>query len=287
MRLLHGYHGNGEGDFVPTPHPPSYYVYGAGGSAYYGPENESDGLTLDGIWSSRTMSVGAWEPLLRKDADRVAAMGLRRIAYEGGPSLDRTGKGESVKAQAWGDPRMKTAVLDHHDAWSANGGDLLVYFTAAHDYQWGFTQDIYDLDTQKLRAIDELRTRPRVPLRHGSLVPASVPGKAFAFTARGWDRSGAGSLDLAAGDANERLVWASYTFRSESSAPRSVVLRCSGGSGAQVSVYWDGVLLGTKEVVRGAGGSLPFGKVNADPGLHGLVVRARKGGFALNEVRVE
>lgn len=287
LRLLHGYYGNGEGDYVAEPHPPSYHVFGAGGSAYYNPENDSPSLTADGIWSSGTMSIDRWVPLLRKDADRIAAMGLRRVAYEGGPSMDRTGKSEGVKANAWGDPRMRSALLDHHDAWSAYGGDLLVYFTAVHDYQWGFTQDIYDLDTQKLRAVDELRGRPRAPPRYGTAIPGGADGKAFGFSSRGWDRPGPGAQSYSSGDANERFTWASYTFRADALSRRSVVVRVSGGSGAKVAVYWDGVLLGKKSAPRGSRAPIDFGPVEAAPGLHGLVVRAVEGSFSLDDVRLD
>lgn len=287
MRLLQGYYNNGEGEFVAKPRPPSYHLYGAGGSAYYGPENASPVLTPDGIWTSQTMSVAKWEPFLRKDADRVAAMGLRRVAYEGGPSFDKTGKSEEVKARAWGDPRMKGAVLEHHDAWSAFGGDLLVYFTAVHDYQWGFAQDVHDLDTPKVQALDELRTRPRAPIRHGAAIPGALDGKAFAFSSRGWDRPGSGAQTYASGDANERFAWASYTFRSSTPASRSVKLTISGGVGSEVAVYWDGVLVGKQSVPRGNSAVLGFGSVKAGLGLHGVVVRAVSGKFAVDAVRVE
>ena len=52
-RLLQGYYNNGEGSFVATPHPPSYYFYGAGGSGYDGPKNDDPTLTLDGISAGR------------------------------------------------------------------------------------------------------------------------------------------------------------------------------------------------------------------------------------------
>lgn len=287
MRLLHGYHNNGEGDFVAMPHPPGYHVYGAGGSGYYGPENDSPGLTIDDVWTSGTMSVARWEPLLRADADRVASMGLRRVAYEGGPSLDRTGKSEDVKARAWGDPRMRTAMLEHHDAWSAHGGDLLVYFTAAGNYQWGFTPDVYDLDTPKLRALEDLRTRPRAPLRHGTPVPGALPGKAFAFSSRGYDRPGTGSQAFTSGDAGGRFVWGSYTFRADGPSRRTVKLRILGGGGSEVAVYWDGVLIGRMPIQRGGSSPLVFGPVDLTPGLHGVVVRAVSGNFSLDEIRVE
>lgn len=287
IRLLHGYFNNGEGSFVARPRPPGYYVYGAGGSGYYNPDNHSRSLTLDDIWSSQSMAIANWAPALRHDADRAAAIGAKRVAYEGGPSLDRTGASEAVKAQAWGDPRMKAAVIDHHDAWSASGGDLLVYYTAAHDYQWGFAQSVYDLATPKLQAIDELRARPRAPTTHGTPVPGTAEGNAFAFSSRGWDRPGSGRRDYSSGDANQRFVWASYTFRTSETQSVRVQLRASGASGARVAAYWDGTLLGSREVGRGTRVVITFEPIQVGSGPHGLIVRAVAGSFTLDDVQVQ
>ena len=136
LRLLHGYYNNGEGDFVSDPHPPSYYFYGAGGAAYYNPDNNSGSLTVDNIWDSFSMSVATWSGSVMDQGFvpgvwNVAALGVKSVAYEGGPDMYYTGSGEAAKAAAWGDPRMADSVVGHHEAWSSFGGDVLVYFTAA------------------------------------------------------------------------------------------------------------------------------------------------------------
>jgi hypothetical protein len=48
---------------VATPHPPGYYIYGGGGSAYYNPDNSSDALSLSNIWTSSTFANAAWAPV--------------------------------------------------------------------------------------------------------------------------------------------------------------------------------------------------------------------------------
>ena len=286
LRLLHGYYNNGEGDYVPDPRPPSHYLWGAGGSAYYNPDNAADDLTLDTFWKSETMDVADWRPMLRADVDRVVAMGLHRIAYEGGPSLDKTGHGEAVKKAAWADPRMTEAILEHHDTWSAFGGELLMYYTAAHDHQWGFTQDINDLATPKIRALEALAKRPRAPITHGAPLPATVDGEAFAVSSRSWDRPGTGSRGFTAGPGQERFAWASYTLRADAPGRRQVVLEASSLLGGKVAAYWDGRLLGTHDLGFARHRTIPLGEVEAGPGLHGLIVRAVTGGFTVHTVSV-
>lgn len=284
-RLLHGYYGNGEGTFVADPHPPSYYFYGAGGSGYYGPDGADRALTLDGIWRSATMSPAAWAVDLRKDADWSAALGLRRVCYEGGPSFDDTGAGDAVKRAAWADPRMTAAVVANHDAWSSFGGDLLVYFQAVGDHQWGFVKDVLSPDTPKMRAIDALLASPRAPVTHGAAVPGTVEGGRFSVGSQNWRKPRAGGQELTAGNANTHFAWASYTLRSADRRRVAVELAVSGARRARIAAYWDGRFLGSIDVPGGSSRAT-LGEVEATPGLHGLIVRAASGSFVLDAVHV-
>jgi hypothetical protein len=285
VRLLQGYYNNGEGNFVATPRPPSAYFYGAGGSGYYNPDNASPTLTLSTIWDSMTMSVDRWREVLRRDADRAAAMGVRRVCYEGGPSLDSTGNGDAVKALAVRDPRMSDALVAHHEAWTAFGGDLFVFLTAVGDHQWGFTPDVQDLRTPKLQAIDLLRAAPRGVVTYGNPVPGVVEGNRFAFSSRGWDAPGPGRRPYARGPKN--FEWASYTFRGSDASRRTVALRVASASHARVAVYWDGALLGERVVPLRGPSLLALGTVDVAPGLHGLIVRAVEGEFVVDAVSLE
>ena len=67
---------------------------------------------------------------VEQDVDYSLAFGLRRIAYEGGPSLDSTGNSaeDANQAAAWADPRMEGVIASEQKAWNQAGGDLLVYF---------------------------------------------------------------------------------------------------------------------------------------------------------------
>ncbi|MCI0573641.1 MAG: hypothetical protein L0Y66_23120, partial [Myxococcaceae bacterium] len=286
IKLLHGYYNNGEGNYVSDPRPPSHYFYGAGGSAYYWPDIASPSLTLDSIWTSQTMSADAWlQGVLLRDSDIVAAAGLKRVAYEGGPSFDRTGNSEAVKAQAVDDPRMRTSVVEHHRVWTAAGGELLVYFTLAGDYRWGFSPDVLQTSSQKLQALEDVRAMAPVAVTHGTAIPGARAGAAWGMNAQGWGAPGTGSRTFASGVG--QFSWATYTFRAEVASTRTVHLEVgSASAGTEVAVYVNGVLQGRQPLPSGTA-NVSFPGAAVSPGLNGVIVRAVTGSFVLNQVRVE
>ena len=270
------------GNFVVIPHPPNYYFYGAGGSGYYGAAITVS--TLDALFADPGMTSAGFAPALRGDAGLVAAMGLKRTAYEGGPSLDKTlGVRDAISAQAVNDARMTTALVNMHNAWSSNGGELLVYYQATGDYQWGFTSDLYNLSTPKLLAIDALNAVQRTPLILGTPVPGNIAGNVPGVCSRGWGCNPIQPYDCFTADGS-KILWASYSFRSSGAATWTVNLSFANPSGnASAAVYVDGILVGTQTITGGAL-SFPAGTVGA--GLHGVVVRAVTGIFTLSSVTV-
>jgi hypothetical protein len=282
LEMMLNYYDNMGGHFVAVPHPPTYYFYGAGGSAYYSPSKTV--ATLDAFFDDPRMKQAGFAPDLQEDAYLVAAMGLKRVAYEGGPSLDscRCAR-DAVARRAVQDNRMTTAMVNLHNVWSENGGDLLVYYRSTDDYQWGFTPDIYDLSTPKLLAIDKLNAAPRrAPLTLGTAVPGRIAGTAADICSRRWKCSPIPNYDNFTADGS-RIMWASYTFRSASPAKWTVNLAVSGANDAVVGVYIDGALVGTQGT---PGGVLSFKGGEINPGLHGVIVRAVKGSFSLDALSV-
>ena len=281
-KLLLNYYNNMAGNFVATPHPPNYYFYGAGGSGYYNPANSV--ATLDALFADKGMTPAGFAPALQEDAKLVAAMGLKRVAYEGGPSLDKLGgPRDEIAPLAIADPRMTAAMIDMHNAWSSNGGELFVYYRATGDYQWGFTQDAYNLATPKLLAIDALNTAGRAPLTLGTQAPGSIGGNAADACSRGWSCSPIPRHDFFTADGS-KIIWASYTFRSSAAAPWKVKLELANASGnASVAVYVDGVLAGT---LSASGATLSFNAGTVGAGLHAVIVRAAAGSFAVKSVAV-
>ena len=149
------------------------YLYGAGGAGYYGVNNEpSDKTDLDGYFAQGNYPASQAVIDMGVDAVWAANYGLKRIAYEGGPSLDNFTEGTARAVNA--DSRMQDMIVKTHDAWSGQGGDLLVYYAVAGPAQWEFTPDITVTDTPKLRAIDQLRTQPRAPVTIGAALPGTM-----------------------------------------------------------------------------------------------------------------
>ena len=265
--------------------PPSYYIYGAGGSGYYNVTSPITITTLDQLFTSPDMLPAGFAPELQADVKYTAAMGVKRVAYEGGPSFDRTNNStiDGLYAQAVLDPRIKTAVVDMHNEWSAKDGDLLVYYRQTGDYQWGFTPNVYDLGTFKLAAIDTLNASSRAALTFGTLAPGAIAGSIADICSRGWGCNPIQSYDGFTADGS-KIIWASYSFRSTASSLWSVNLSfTSASANASVAVYVDGTLIGTQNT---AGGPLSFSAGTIGPGLHGVVVRAAAGAFSLNSVAV-
>jgi hypothetical protein len=278
-KMMLNYYNNMSGNFVATPHAPNYYFYGAGGSGYYNPSASVS--SLDALFADPGMTPAGFVPTLQDDAKLVTAMGLKRVAYEGGPSLDKTGGArDAVSAQAVNDSRMTTTLVNMHNAWSNSGGELLVYYQATGDYQWGFTSDLYNLSTPKLQAIDALNAVQHTPVILGTAVPGSVAGSAADTCSRGWGCSPISDNFTADGS---RVVWASYSFHSSGTANWMVNLSFTNASNASVAVYVDGVLVGTQATT---GGALSFNAGSVGAGLHGIIVRAVAGTFLLSSVAV-
>jgi len=283
MKMMFGYFDNGGGNFVSNPHPPSYYFYGAGGSGYYSPPDTV--ASVAALFSSPEMTPAGWAPSLRTDASIAIALGLKRVCYEGGPGLDTIyGPRDAISAQAVDDPRMTSTIVSMHNAWSSFGGDLFVYYQAAGDYQWGFTPNIYDLATAKLKAIDQLNTTPAAPISYGTPIPGSVAGNMASVCSIYGCPPVPNSRDFSAAPGGNNLNWASYPFLANDSLARNVVVSVSRGSGAQVAVYLDGVSLGT---LNAGQGDLVFSAGVVDPGLHGVIVRAVGGTFGVDQVAVQ
>jgi hypothetical protein len=263
LDYIEGYYG--------TSHPVSYYFYGGGGASYYGPTGD---YTIDSIWASGDMDTAVWAPKTWVDSQLCAIYGIHHIAYEGGPSFDNNGSHEDVKALAVNDARLEGNVVAHHNAWSNYGGELLMYFDLTHDYQWGFTYDVFDtLDTPKFRAIADINAAPRAALTHGSPVDVTIDGNSY--DAHSWsdNTSWMGtSLQLT----SDR--WAAYIFNIPRagayniSAVLSIVSTTNGGTAFIV----DGVVISTDDLT--ATPVTHTHSTNFSAGLHSLRLKATSAG---------
>jgi hypothetical protein len=263
-----------------TPHAPSYFLYGAGGSAYEDADwSKGANTTVDDVFNTMPLNFAQ---NLQSDLDWVSSFGLKRIAYEGGPSLDNLTANQSVPGSvleaAWNDPRMRTEMVANHNTWSANGGDLFMYFASTGDYHWGLTHDPFNLNTPKLQAINDLNAQPAVPVTYGKLAPLDLTTTDFRVPA------GQGTIaDMRANSLTQE--WNGALFRLDAAGDYDVRLTGTASSGGQVEVFVDGKSLGLVNVPSGGDTArIHVGTLAA--GEHGIVLRARSGSFGIGRVSV-
>lgn len=260
------------------PRPVNYYIYGGGGSAYYSPDLESNNLTQDSIWMSQAFNPDNWisgvgdEVGIEVDADLTAAYGIRRIAYEGGPGLDNTGASENVKEASVSDPRMKNLVVEHQRYWDNYGGDMLFYYLSTHDYQWGFTDNIFDLNTPKLQAINAIGAADKNPVTHGNRIPGVINGVDFNLTRPFWYDSNRLESD--------EVKWVSYTLNTARTGIYSFTVNLSGGG--QAEVFISGKAQGQ---VSSNGIAGPY-SIQLDKGLNGIFVQRISGTVIVDSIEV-
>ena len=270
MHMLVDYYGNP--DRVATPHLPNYYVYGIGGSGYYGPTDES---SVNAIFS--TMGSG-FVPALQSDANWALAFGLKRIAYEGGPSFDTTGDAtkDANLASAWSDSRMTQVMIDLHNAWSQNAGDLLVYFSLVGNYQWGFMADVLTPSHPKMNGILSLNAAARSAPTYGAPIPGTLAASS-ASVPPGWAGGGTDMVNRS---------WLGFPVHVSTQGVFNVVLNASSAAGAQAEVLIDGNSIGTV-TVPGGSDSAALTTPSLSVGSHGIVVRNTAGTFSLNQIKVQ
>ncbi|MFM8410685.1 MAG: fibronectin type III domain-containing protein, partial [Alphaproteobacteria bacterium] len=145
-------------------------LWGAGGSGYWGATNMVSAVP-DQFFASGNIPDATSLRDFSTDSVWTGNYGLRQIAYEGGPGLSFSGADNRTLNA---DPRMKDAVEAVHDAWSAVGGDLLVYYTLRGPTEWEFTPAIANAATPKLLALDALQARPRGPVTIGAALPGRI-----------------------------------------------------------------------------------------------------------------
>lgn len=153
-----------------TVRPVSDFLYGGGGSAYYHVINSDPDPNI--FFATTNWPEPGFGPAIQNDAVWMGNYGLKRLAYEGGIELGSKvalTNPQSLVLNA--DPRMRDVVNGYHNVWSANGGDLLLYYTCRGPAAWEFTPTYNQFDSPKLLAVDDIRTAAnRTPSTAGAVV---------------------------------------------------------------------------------------------------------------------
>jgi hypothetical protein len=267
---------------VAVPKPPKYYFYGLGGSGYYSPKNPT---SPNAVFADLSNTID-WTKSLQQDADYAAAFGLKRIAYEGGPSLEGGSITDPTRPTYRNDPRMKAAMVQAHDNWSANGGDLLTYFTLTGESPWGFVPDVWDATAPqqnlKFQAMDALNTQPRARVTYGVLIPAVLDAAQYNAPPQGLIYN---STQL------KPEQWLSYSVRADQASLFKIQLKGNADiANGQIEVWVDGTAVGVVSlpqsgIIPSAGTSLEV-KASLTEGLHGIMIRSKTGTFNVAQVIV-
>ena len=145
-------------------------IWGGGGSAYYEAINNQSSLP-DSFFAADNYP----DPSVLKnwaiDSMWLKNYGLHHMSYEGGPGLSFT---DAANDTLNADARMQTMVEKYHDAWSAMGGELAIYYNLTGPSNWEFTPLITNSNTPKLNALTALAASPRAAVTLGAALPGSL-----------------------------------------------------------------------------------------------------------------
>jgi hypothetical protein len=279
LHFMEGYYNNPAQ--VRSPKPPNYYFYGIGGSGYYNPKSTASPDAAFADFSDRIR----WTAALQQDANYAAAFGLKRIAYEGGPSLEAPITDQTRPAYR-NDPRIKPNMMNVHDLWSAQGGDLMMYFTITGESAWGFVPDIWDAvnpqKNLKLQAIDSLSARPRAAVKYGTLLPAALDAQKFSIPPNNFADRRSGQIKPG--------QWFGYAARTNQPGVFQISLQASADQASQIEVWINGALLGLLDIPKrsllgGATQTQPL-SMRLEPGVQGILLRGKTGVVDVSQILV-
>jgi hypothetical protein len=271
--LLMGYYANSA--YVASPRLPNYFFYGAGGSGYY---SASDKSTVDQIFA--TMG-STFDSQLKSDADYTLTLGLKRIAYEGGPSQDTTGNTSQDAAQlaAWSDARFASVMTTQQVTWDQDAGDLLMYFSQASSqtgyYQWAFMTDVFTPSSPKMTGVANILAVNKSVSTYGASIPATIAGSSAAWPP-GYAYGGTNMSNHS---------WLGFPVKATVAKTYSITVTGTASSSGIAEIIFDGVSLGTVSVPS-SGNSAALVTPSLAIGSHGMMIRCSSGTFSFSNITV-
>jgi hypothetical protein len=266
----------------------SSYLYGAGGSGYYGVNSEpTDKADVNAFFAPGNYPATQNVKGMGVDSIWAANYGLKRIAYEGGPSLDNF---PDVNARALNaDSRMQDMVVKTHDAWSTQGGDLLVYYAMVGPSKWEFTPDTTNTGTPKLKAIDQLNLQPRAAVTLGQALPGTLVAIDLSdYKIReGYDYPATidGLACIAGNDAGE---WIAFPGHANGAFSGNLVVNGAAESATVLNVWINGVSKGQVTLAQDThlANSTTLSSVAIPAGLVVVRLEVLSGKFSLRSISI-
>jgi hypothetical protein len=296
LMFLHQYYNNGDGvSYVATPHPVSYYIWGAGVSFYCGPSDQSSVESIFGSWD-----VNAWARTgVEIDLAWAKTLGLAYFLYEGGPAFGDSAAG-SVIFNALLDDRIRQKTIEIHNVLEDYGWDGGSFYSVngfdesagGYGASWEYVPNIWDIDLRpKMQALDELNnTSIKRPVVYGNATGAAgflaaaytentnwvselhdkTAASVYFGRVESWDPSGLGYLVRSASAGNYRLR-----------------VQYSGGP-TTVQVIANGTIAGTFTLPAAAGATWSSDiVVGLGAGQNGVRLRNLGSDITLNRVIVQ
>lgn len=152
--------------------------YGAGGSAYY--DVDVNHSNFDALLAKSNYPDPVFLAYNKIDSTWAYNYGLRRVAYEGGMSLDMADSNykpifnsEQMKS-LMNDERLYDVMMKTHTAWEQTGGDDLVYYCLVGPESWALIHNTGDYSTPKMRAFNDIAGRKKARVTMGGKLPGTV-----------------------------------------------------------------------------------------------------------------
>jgi hypothetical protein len=272
LDFINNWFNNGDGILVSDPHPPKYYLYGCGGSHYTGdnPDQLTNGVS----------EISTFESYEEEETCIAKMYGLKRCAYEGGVWTS------AVNYQL---PRIKDAMIRYQQLWEKYDGDLLSYYvtTGGEDggAALGFTQNIFNLNTQKFNAYDDILNTTKKSATAGKVAPCVIEGADYSMNSTVWEHPAPGGAETFGGaQLDQRRTHKGYLVRVTEAGNYSISLNFANTTGAIVEIMVDGSII-AKETMSGSK-SIKY-IVALSKGLHGIRIRKYDNGeFILKSIEL-
>ncbi len=256
LAFLHNYYNNGDGGYVPEPHPVNYYFYGCGGSHYTGddPDAVREGYS----------EIEKFEAHEEEEACIARMYGLKRCAYEGGVWTD---------ANDYDLPRIEDAMVLYHQLWDKYDGDVLTYYVTTGGEEngraLGFTLDSFNLDTPKFNALNQICDTSKAEMTAGPTVPCRIEGADWSVTSVPWEHPAPAGKE-SFGHAQLQKPWHTYRgylFRTRTNRTIGITLEYQNVTDAYMEIMVDGIII-AKESLSGT--RSPRYTVSLSKGLHAI-----------------
>jgi hypothetical protein len=150
----------------------SNFLYGGGGSAYYGVINSSS-ANANSIFATGNYPDPIFSAAWATDSMWLYNYGIKHVAYEGGPGID--GFSDSAYGILNADARMETLVDAYQTDWDQQGGNELMYFfLGPSGPEWEFTPSITNVATPKFAALADIQATPKAAVTLGASLPGTL-----------------------------------------------------------------------------------------------------------------